>query len=325
MRAVVITRPGGPEVLEVREVPTPEPSTGEILVHVRAFALNRADLLQCRGFYPAPPGWPQDIPGLEYAGEVESIGPEVTGLSVGDRVMEIVGGGSYAEYVVTPASHAMLIPEEMSYENAAAIPEAFLTAFDALERLEVAYGEWVLVHAIGSGVGTAAVQLIKARDARCVGTSRTAAKLERASRLGMDAGINSQDEDLVPAVRAVVANGADCAVDLVGGPMLSQTLEALTDRGRLILVGLTGGNRAELDLGVVLRKRLRLEGTVLRGRSNEEKSALTRAFVETVLPLFLAGKLSAVVDSTFILEEIRAAHEYLASNVAFGNVVVQIG
>ena len=219
----------------------------------------------------------------------------------------------------------MPIPEGMPFDDAAAIPEAFITAYDALERLEVVAGEWVLVHAAGSGVGTAAIQLTKARNALCLGTSRTPTKLDRDAKLGMDAGIDSQVENLVPAVRNITAGGVECAVDLVGGALFPQTLDALYNRGRLILVGLTAGSRVELDLGVILRKRIRIEGTVLRGRSDHEKSALIQAFVTTILPLFSSGRLSPVVDRTFLMEEIRAAHEYLQSNVTFGNVVVRVG
>ncbi len=325
MLAATITRPGGPEVLELREAPIPEPAAGQILVRVRSFSLNRADLLQCRGHYPAPPGWPQDIPGLEYAGEVEKLGPDVEGVAVGNRVMGIVGGGAYAEYVTTPADHAVPIPEKMPYEEAAAIPEAFITAFDALERIAVKTGEWVLVHAVGSGVGTAAVQLIKVRDALCVGTSRTPSKLERAVKLGMDGGVDSSREELVPAVKQITARGTDAAVDLVGGTLFNQTLEAMVERGRVILVGLTAGRTAELDLSVILRKRLRIEGTVLRGRSYEEKSAVTKAFIDMTLPLFSMGKLSPVVDRAFSLEEVSAALSYLESNASFGKVVVRVG
>lgn len=324
MRAIVISRPGGPEVLEIRGVPMPEPGHGEIRVRVRAFCLNRADLLQCRGLYPAPPGWPRDIPGLEYSGEVDAVGPGAAGISFGDRVMGIVGGGSYAEYLVTPAAHAVPVPGGMSFEDAAAIPEAFITAFDALDRLDVVAGEWVLVHAVGSGVGTAVVQLAKARAASCIGTSRTRGKLVRAQALGLDVGVDSAHDDFVAAVKQVTGQGTQCVVDLIGGAQFPKTLDAMARCGRLILVGLTAGQHVEMDLGVILRKRLRIEGTVLRGRSNDEKSVVIAAFAETILPLFSEGRLVPVVDDVFPFEEIRAAHERLASNATFGNVVVQV-
>jgi putative PIG3 family NAD(P)H quinone oxidoreductase len=324
MRAVVITQPGDPEVLALQQVAEPEPGPGQVRVRVAAFGLNRADLLQRRGMYPAPPGWPQDIPGLEYSGEVEALGPEVTGVAVGDRVMGIVGGGSYAEYVLTPAVHAMPVPAGMTLIDAAAIPEVFVTAHDALERLTVAPDEWVLVHAVGSGVGTAAVQLIAARRAWCIGTSRTAAKLARAAELGMQVGVDITSEDLSAAVRHHTGGGAHAALDLVGGKLFSATLEALRPRGRLILVGLTAGRQVDLDLSVILRKRLRVEGTVLRARSEEEKEQLCQSFTRSIVPLFESQQLRVVIDRIFPWEQVREAHGYLESNVNFGKVVVQV-
>jgi len=246
-------------------------------------------------------------------------------MSVGDRVMGIVGGGSYAEYVVTPAAHTMQIPENLSFEDAAAIPEAFITAYDAIERIALTADEWVLVHAVGSGVGTAVVQLARARGAKCIGTSRSPWKLERASDLGMDVGIDSTSEDLATAVRDATGQGAQTAVDLIGGSVFPQTLDAMALRGRLILVGLTAGRRADFDLGVILGKRLRIEGTVLRSRSADEKAAVTRSFVDANLALFMDSKLTPVVDRVFDMVHVRAAHEYLESNASFGNVVVRVG
>jgi putative PIG3 family NAD(P)H quinone oxidoreductase len=324
MRAVVITQPGDPDVLAVKRVPDPTPGPGQVLVRVAAFGVNRADLLQRQGHYPAPPGWPQDIPGLEYAGVVESLGAEVSGVTVGDRVIGIVGGGSYAEYLVTRADHTVPVPSGMALTDAAAIPEVFITAHDALERLAVVAGEWVLVHAVGSGVGTAAAQLLRAGGARCIGTSRTTSKLTRAKELGMDAGIDTRSEELVTAVRHIVPDGVHAAVDLLGGPLLSATLQAMRSRGRLILVGLTAGRRADIDLGLVMRQRLRIEGTVLRARAAEEKTAITRSFRDSVLPLLEQGKIRPVVDRKFPLGEVAAAHRYVESNENFGKVVVQL-
>ncbi len=324
MKAAIITRPGGPEVLEIRDVPKPEPSAGQVRVRVHAFALNRADMLQCRGAYPAPPGWPQNIPGLEYAGEIETVGPDVENIAVGDRVMGLVGGGSYAEYVVTPALHTMPIPDVLSFEHAAAIPEAFITAYDALERVALASGEWVLVHAVGSGVGTAVVQLAKARGANCVGTSRTPRKLERATEFGMDTGIDSTKDDLVSVVQRVTGSGVHTAVDLIGGEQFTQTLNAMAPRGRLVLVGLTAGRRADIDLGVLLSKRLRIEGTVLRSRSEDEKTEITRAFVDANLSMLANGVLTPVVDRVFDIADVRLALQHLEANVSFGNVVVRV-
>lgn len=308
----------------MREVPAPEPGPDEVRVRVRAFGINRADLLQRRGLYPAPADAPQNIPGLEFAGEVDSLGSAVAGVAPGERVMGIVGGGSYAELLCTPAAHLLRIPDSLSFEQAGAVPEAFLTAHDALEQLGVVAGEWVLVHAVGSGVGTAALQLIRARGARCIGTSRTRDKLDRALALGMDAAIDMGSEDLVAAVRKISGRGVNAVVDLVSGPGFPHTLKAMAYRGRVIIVGLTGGSRAEVDLGLILRNRLRIVGTVLRSRAANEKTALVESFRSSVLGLFDSGAARPVLDTTFAFEDVRGAHEHMESNANFGKVVVTL-
>ncbi|UCG89188.1 MAG: NAD(P)H-quinone oxidoreductase [Gemmatimonadota bacterium] len=324
MRAVVVSRPGPPSVLEVRDVATPVPGPEELRVRVHAFGVNRADLLQRRGMYPAPPGSPQEIPGLEHAGVVDAVGPAVEGMASGDRVMGIVGGGAYAEYLVTRADQLVRIPQGIAFCDAAAIPEVFVTAHDALERLAVVRGEWVLVHAVGSGVGTAAVQLIAARGAKCIGTSRTDAKLARARELGMEAGVNTAGGDFADAVLQLARGGVAAAVDLLGGPFLQQTIECMARRGRIILVGLSAGRRADIDLGTILRQRLRIEGTVLRSRDDEEKAAAVSSFGISVMPLIESGSIRSVIDRVFEFEQVAAAHEYLESNASFGKVVVQV-
>jgi putative PIG3 family NAD(P)H quinone oxidoreductase len=324
MRAIVIPESGEPEVMEIRDVATPEPGPGEIRVRVRAFGINRADLLQRRGMYPAPPGVPPDIPGMEYAGEVDAVGTGCKDIIVGAQVMGIVGGGGYAEFLVTPHTHATPIPQGLSFPEAAGIPEVFITAHDALERLAVSAGEWVLVHAVGSGVGTAAVQLIEMRGALSVGTSRTRAKLERAAELGMHAGIDTSSEDLCSAIKRITGKGAHAAMDLIGGALFPVTLEAMAPRGRVILVGLTAGRTAELNLGVVLSKRLRIEGTVLRPRTIEEKTDAVRAFSGAVLPLFEARQLRPVIDRVFPFAQTSDAHRYMESNANVGKIVVEM-
>jgi NADPH2:quinone reductase len=324
MRAIVVSRPGGPEVLTPRDVPRPEPGLGDVRVRVRAFGVNRADLLQRRGVYPAPADAPQEIPGLEFAGEVDALGADVTAPPVGTRVMAIVGGGAYAEHLTVPAEHLLEIPAALSFTEAAAVPEVFVTAFDALERLDVRADEWVLVHAVGSGVGTAAVQLIRARGSRSIGTSRSPWKLTRARELGLDGGVDTTTEDLVTAVHRFTPSGADAAIDLIGGPLFPATLAALRPRGRLILVGLTAGRQVEVDLGVILRNRLHVEGTVLRARAREEKTRLAAAFRAAVLPLLSAGTVRPVVDRVFPLTEVAEAHAYMESDANLGKIVVEI-
>jgi putative PIG3 family NAD(P)H quinone oxidoreductase len=324
MNAIVITRPGGPEVLVRESRPMPEPGPGEIRVRVRASAMNRADVLQRRGLYPAPPGAPADIPGLEYAGEVDAVGPGAGLWAVGNRVMGIVGGGGHAEFVVVHEREAIRIPQPLTWEEAAAIPEAFLTAYDALFRqLDLKVGERVLIHAVGSGVGTAAVQLARAAGAEVLGTSRTAAKLERCRELGLEIGIDTTAEDLAEAVnQATYGTGVHAVLDLVGGKLLEASLRVMASRGRAVVVGTTGGSHAQIDLGLLLRRRIHLFGTVLRSRPLEEKIALAREFSGAVLPLVSSGRVRPVVDSVIPFAEIGRAHELMESNSTFGKIVL---
>jgi len=324
MKSIVITRPGGAEVLATEERPVPEPGPGEIRVRVQASALNRADVLQRMGSYPAPPGAPADVPGLEYAGEVDAMGEGAGLWAVGNRVMGIVGGGGHAEYVVVHEREAIRIPQNCTVEEAAAIPEAFLTSYDALFRqLDLKVGERVLIHAVGSGVGTAALQLARAAGAVTLGTSRTPDKLKQAEALGLEVGIDTAREDLAEAVnQATYGSGVDAVMDLVGGKLLEASLRVLALRGRAIVVGTTAGSKAEIDLGLLLRRRLHLFGTVLRSRPLEEKIALAREFSSSVLPLLSSGRIKPVVDSTFRFADIRKAHERMESNSTFGKIVL---
>lgn len=329
MKAVKIISHGGPETLEVREVERPRATADRVLVRVRAAGLNRADVLQRRGRYPAPAGAPADIPGLEFAGEVAEVGEEVRSFRVGQRVFGITGGGAHAEFVVVPEGALTEIPDRLDYREAAAVPEVFITAHDALfTQAGLAAGERVLIHAVGSGVGTAASQLARAAGASGVyGTARTAAKLERAREFGLDEGVVVGDEAEVFA-RAVrewtKGAGVHVVLDLVGASYLSANLAALAPRGRMLLVGTLGGASAPLDFGTVMAKRLSLTGTVLRSRSDVEKALAVRAFAAQVVPLFERGRLRAVVDSVFPLEEVRAAHRRLEANETFGKVILEI-
>jgi len=327
MRAVVITKPGDPEVLAIQRVSIRKPGRGEVRISVRAAGINRADLLQRRGLYPPPPGWPADIPGLEYAGEVEALGEGADMWHVGDRVMGLVGGGGYAEYVVVPEREAIAIPERLSYEEAAAIPEVFITAHDALfTQLGLGLGERLLIHAVGSGVGTAALQLAKVAGAKVIGTSRAAWKLERARELGLDIGIDASQGDVAEAVRrATDGEGVDVILDLVGGSYLATNIDALAMKGRLIIVGLTAGRSAELDMGAVLRKRLHIVGTSLRMRSLEEKISAALAFDWDVGELLATGAVRPVVDRIFPMEDVVEAHRYMESNANFGKLVLNMG
>lgn len=326
MRAVVIREPGGPEVLEVRDVPTPLLSPEHVRVQVAFAGVNRADLLQRMGLYPAPPGVPPDIPGLEYAGAVSAIGAGVTRFAPGDRVLGIVGGGAYAEEIVVHEREVVHTPPILADEDAAALPEAFLTAWDALVvRGRLQPGERVLIHAVGSGVGTAAAQLASALGCQVIGTSRTAEKLERARRLGLDVGVVVDKARFAHEVRHVTGgHGADVVVDLVGGAYVPETIFACAPRARIVLVGLTAGRIAEIDLALVLRNRIEIIGTVLRSRPLEEKIEAARMLERSVLPLFVKKSMRPVIDQVYGLSDAARAHDRVAGNATFGKVLLRV-
>ncbi len=308
----------------MQDRPDPTPARSEIRVKVVASSLNRADLSQRMGRYPAPAGVPADIPGLEYAGEVESLGSECSLWKEGDRVMGIVGGGGHAELLCVHEREAMRVPQNLTWEEAAAIPEVFLTAYDAMfNRLGLVAGETLLIHAVGSGVGTAAVQLAAITGIPTIGTSRSPLKLDRAVTLGLTTPVEARGgwEDRV--VEITKGKGVEAIVDLVGGGYMGPNLQALAVRGRLVLVGLTAGAKSELDLGAILRKRIRIEGTVLRARPIEEKITLTRDFAARMLGFFESGRLKAVIDRVLAFENIREAHEEMEANTNFGKIVLR--
>jgi putative PIG3 family NAD(P)H quinone oxidoreductase len=318
MRAVVFAGAGGPEVVTLGEVPKPACGPGQIRVRVHAAGLNRADLLQRRGHYPAPHGWPTDIPGLEYAGEVDAVHPDVTRWRLGDRVMGLVGGGAQAEHVVVDADEALAIPDALSYAEAAAIPESFLTAYDALAvRARLAPEERVLIHAVGSGLGTAAAQLAKHAGATVLGTSRSADKLVRALVYGLDQGIDTSRERF----RDAVGEPVDVVLDVLGGPAFADNLAVLAPRGRLVLLGFLAGAQTPADLGPILRKRLEVIGTVMRTRGPEERAALVQAFAREVLPLFAVHLLRPVLERAYPMSALAEAHAAMERNATFGKVV----
>ncbi len=329
MRAAFITTPGPPEVLEIREAPDPVAGPDEILVRVRASGLNRADLLQRKGRYPAPRGVHAQIPGLEFAGDVIGRGERVTRWREGDRVFGIVAGGAHAELVVSHERAVAAVPTNVGWVEAGAIPEVFITAHDALvTQAGLRSGERVLIHAVGSGVGTAAVQLARAIGAVPFGSARTASKIDAVRELGLEDGVLLDDglESLPEHVRRWTGeSGFDVVLDLVGGPYVPESVHALGVGGRLMLVGLVAGRHAEMPLGELLSRRITLRGTVLRSRHIEEKILATRAFEREVVPLLASGAMRAIVDSTFPLSEIAEAHRRLESDVSVGKVVLEIG
>jgi putative PIG3 family NAD(P)H quinone oxidoreductase len=322
MRAIAITRPGGPDVLAVVDRPLPEPSRGEVRVRIRATAINRADLLQRMGGYPAPPDAPPDIPGLEIAGEVDALGPGVERLAKGDRVFGLVGGGGYAEAVVSHERALAKIPANLSFEQAAAVPEAFITAHDAIVgQAGLAGGETLLIHAVGSGVGTAAVQLARALGVYAIGTARTADKLERARPLGLEAGVVPEAGKFADAVRKIAEPAV--ILELIGGGYVDEDIRAAKYQGRIMLVGLLAGARHEIDLAGILRKRLRVFGTMLRARPLEEKIAATRIFEAQVVPLLARGLIVPVIDTVMDLDAAADAHTRMASNAGFGKIILR--
>jgi putative PIG3 family NAD(P)H quinone oxidoreductase len=326
MRAAVITRPGGPEVLEIRDVDRPTISPDGVLVRVRASAINRADLMQRRGAYPAPADSPRDIPGIEYAGEVAEVGAAVTGFREGDRVFGIAGGGAHAEYIAVPSAIVARVPDGLSWTDAGAIPEAFITAHDAMvTQAGLGRGMRVLIHAVGSGVGLAAVQVARMMGAVPYGTSRTSDKIERAMEFGLERGATVREAgELAAATRDWTPNGFDVVLDLVGGAYTPASVELLASRGRLMLVGLVAGATAAMDLRRILSRRIALIGTMLRGRSVDEKAAATSAFTRDLSAGFGDGRLRAVVDRIFTLDALADAHARVESNETFGKVVVVV-
>ncbi len=324
MRAAVITRPGGPEVLRVEELPDPTPEADYVRVRVRASALNRADMLQRAGNYPVPAGAPASIPGLEIAGDVEAIGPAVDRWRPGDRVFGIVGGGGQAELAVTPQDLLLPIPASLDYTAAAAVPEVFMTAYDALfPQAGLMPGERVLVHAAGSGVATAAIQLIRAAGAAAWGTMRSQTKRAKAAELGIEAVF--APENFAAELKAATGGpGADIILDFVGAPYLAANLDALAHRGRIIIIGTMGGADGPINLGMLMGKRACIFGTVLRSRSRAEKATLTADFGKHVLPLLASGTVRPIVDRVFPLEQIAEAHRYMESNQNFGKIVIRV-
>ena len=321
MRAVVYSAAGGPEVITVTERPEPMSGPGQVRVRVRAAGLNRADLLQRAGTYAAPKGWPVDIPGIEYAGEVDAVGAGVTRWKVGDRVMGLVGGGGHAEMVVVHADEAMAVPAPLSLEEAAAIPEVFLTAYDALTvRGRLAAGERVLLHAVGSGLGTAAAQLARLMGATVLGTSRSAEKLERARAYGLDIGIDTSKTPFRHAINEPV----NLVIDVLGGAAFADNLAVLAPRGRLVVLGWLTGSRVDADLAPLLHKRLEVIGTVMRSRSLTERLPLVRDFSERMLPLFdgPAPRLVPVVGERYPMTAMAEAHRAMERNTTFGKVIL---
>ena len=325
MKAITFAKPGGPEVLGLGEVPDPVPNPHQLLVRVRASALNRADTMQRIGAYPPPPG-ESDILGLELAGEVEAVGSAVQGFGPGDRIFGLVGSGGYAEKAVIDARMAMPIPDGWSFSQAAAVPEVYFTAQETIFTLGgLQAGETILIHAGASGVGTAGIQMARETGARVLITAGSAEKIRRCIELGAEAGCNYKEQDFVEWVHGLTqGQGVDVIEDFIGAAYWDKNLRSLKIGGRLVLVGLMGGVKIETNLGLILSRRLQIFGSVLRSRTLEEKITITQRFRQHWLPLLIAGKIRPIIDTVFPLAQAAEAHRYMEDNRNFGKIMLEV-
>jgi putative PIG3 family NAD(P)H quinone oxidoreductase len=324
MKAITIPHYGGPEVLTLAEVADPIPGPDEIRVKVEHSALNRADTLQRKGAYPDPVVREVEIPGLEYSGVVESVGSRVSLWSPGDRVMGIETGACYAEFVVTHERQALPVPSVIDSRDAAALPEVFLTAWDALVvQGGLTSGRWALVHAGASGVGTAAIQIAKAIGARVVVTC-SARKMQACRDLGADLVLERSPADWASAVTAAIPQGVDVVLDVIGGEEADRNLTVARRQGRIIQVGLMGGGQTNVNLGLLLSKRIQWTGTTLRMRPLEQKLDVCQRFIAEMIPLFESGAMKPIVDSRFPLAEAAAAHRYMEDDANIGKILLDM-
>ncbi|HET8982816.1 MAG TPA: NAD(P)H-quinone oxidoreductase [Pedococcus sp.] len=323
MRAVIASQPGGPEVLTVSELPDPGPGPGEVVIDVVATAVNRADLLQRQGHYPPPPG-ASDVLGLECSGRISAIGPDVPEWEVGDEVCALLAGGGYAEKVVVPMGQVMPVPEGLDLVTAGALPEAACTVWSNVFMIAGLQPEdTILIHGGAGGIGNMAIQLAKALGAQIVTTAGTPEKLELCRRLGADVAVSYRDEDFVEKVReATGGRGAEVILDNMGAKYLDRNISALAPEGRLVIIGMQGGTKGELDIGKLLAKRGAVIATALRSRPVEEKAAICGEVVENLWPLLAAGAVRTMVDATFPLEKASEAHRLMESGDHIGKIVL---
>jgi len=325
MHAITFKQPGEPSVLMLTDVPQPIPGPEQLLVHVKACALNRADLLQRRGKYPPPPG-ESEILGLEIAGQVVAMGKNVVGFGIGERVFGLVGGGAYAEYCLIDQGIAIPIPEKFSYVEAAAIAEAFLTAQEAVLTLgQLNANESILIHAGASGVGSAATQIAHQANAMVYTTVGSSEKMAKIKNFGAHAILNYKETDFAAEILRLTNNrGVNVIIDFIGATYLQSHLEILQPGGRLIIVGLMGGTKTEIDLRLLQQKRLQLKGLVMRMQSIPEKRLIVKRFQETLLPLFMNGKLRPIIDSIYPFNEVQTAHNHMENNANIGKIVLDL-
>jgi len=322
MRAVEISEPGGPDVLRPTERPLPSPGAGEILIRLAYAGVNRPDALQRAGSY-APPAWASDLPGLEGAGEVAALGPDVSGVAVGDQVCALLPGGGYADYVVTPAAHALPVPGGLSLKEAACLPETFFTVWsNVFMRGGLQAGERFLVHGGSSGIGTTAIQLANVFGARVFATAGSAEKCAACKSLGAERAINYREEDFIEVLRA--EGGANLILDMVGGDYLPRNVKALADEGRLVQIAFLQGPKVALNFAQVMMRRLTITGSTLRPQSDLAKARIADALRKEVWPLIAAGRVAPVMDSEFPLEDAAAAHAHMESSSHIGKIVLKI-
>jgi NADPH:quinone reductase len=325
MKAIEITQPGGPEVLKPGERPVPVPAQGEVLIRVAAAGVNRPDVEQRKGTYPPPPG-ASDIPGLEIAGTVAALGPGADGLKIGDSVCALVSGGGYAEYCTAPVPQCLSVPQGLGMVEAAALPETFFTVWqNVFDRARLKGGETILIHGGSSGIGTTAIQMAKAMGARALATAGSDEKCAACVKLGADRAINYNTQDFVEATLAETnKKGADVILDMVGGKYFERNIAALAIEGRLSVIALLGGRDAKIDLGLVLRKRLTVVGSVLRARPVAEKGAVADRLRREIWPFIAAGKIKPVIDSTFALADAAKAHARMETSAHVGKIVLTV-
>ncbi len=325
MTAIEITAPGGPEVLQPVDRPVPRPSAGEVLIRVEAAGVNRPDALQRLGRYPPPPG-ASDIPGLEVAGTIVEVDSHAQRWRVGDRVCALVAGGGYAEFCVAPAVQCLPIPGDMAVASAAAVPETFFTVWTNLfRRGGLQPGERVLIHGGTSGIGTTAIQLARASECTVFATAGSDAKCDACRQLGADVAINYRTQDFGEVVRRETSGeGVNVVLDIIGGDYFVRNIECLSLEGRLVQIGLQGGNTSQIDLGRVMRRRLTITGSTLRIRTVEEKGEFARDLEASVWPLLSSGRVGPVIDRTFRLTDAAEAHRRLEASEHVGKIVLTV-
>ncbi|UZD61915.1 NAD(P)H-quinone oxidoreductase [Brevibacterium sp. JSBI002] len=327
MRAITISSPGDPEVLQVTDEPTPDIAADEVLVRVHAAGVNRADLLQRRGFYDPPPG-ATEIPGLEVSGTIERLGADVTGWSVGDRVAALLSGGGYAEYVPVPAGQLLPVPDDFDLTEAAALPEVLSTVWsNIVGRGQVQAGEWLLVHGGGSGIGTAAIQIARHLGVKIVVTVGSEKKAEFCRELGADAVINYREEDFVDRVREICTHddgstGADVILDIIGAKYLERNIKALGTDGRLVIIGMQGGTKTEINLGWLMQPRKSVSATTLRARPKDQKIAIVAEVAEQLWPAVISGDIRPIIHEAMPLTDVVRAHQTLEDGTNIGKVLL---